>query len=1084
MILLTINDKKIEVEKGTTILRAAESAGIKIPTLCDHKALAPYGACRLCLVEISQNSRASSIQASCTYPASEGLVVQTDSERVLKTRRIMIELLLARRPDSEVIQRLAKEWGAQRGRIKSKQGECILCGLCVRMCEQRMGKAAIGFIGRGSNRTIGSPFGTPSEVCQICGACQFVCPTSNVMKADVAMREPVPIGDEYNADLVSRSAIYIPYPQAVPNKAAIDERFCVHQRSDACGICKEFCEAEAIDFEQKEERIDLNVGAVVLSPGYEVFDANSKEELGYSRYPNVMTAIEFERLLSASGPFEGHIQRPSDNTLPKKIAFIQCVGSRDVDRNYCSSVCCMYATKEAIIAKEHEQDIDCTIFYIDLRAFSKGFEAYYERAKELGIRYIRCKPSSIKQVPTTKDLRIQYQADDGKITAEEFNMVVLSTGLCPPKTGKDISERFSVKLNEHGFCHTEVFTPVESTQEGIYVCGPFTEPKDIPESVMQSSAAASKVLSLLKDAKGSLITQKEYPPQIDVEGQEPRIGVFVCHCGANIGGFLNVPDVVEYAKTLDNVVYATDNVYTCSNDTQEAMKEIIKEHNLNRVIVASCSPRTHEPLFRNTIREAGLNPYLFEMANIRDQCSWVHMEEPQKATRKAKDLVRMAVAKSRLLEPLEKASVGVTKAALVIGGGLAGMTAALEIANQDFQVYLVERDKELGGNLRNIHYLLNGEQPGEELRELIDKVQSHEKIRIFIDATIKAIEGFSGNFKTMVETNGKAEELEHGVVIVATGGKEYQPEEYLYGQDERAITQLEFENRLSSPTLALSGLKSVVMIQCVGSRDKDRPYCSRICCSEAVKNALKMKELNPSTNVYVLYRDIRTYGFRESYFRKAREKGVIFIRYEDDQKPQVVGQNGQLRITVTDSTLNMPISIGADLLVLSAAIVAEPENKSIAQFLKVPLNQDGFFLEAHMKLRPVDFASDGIFLCGLAHSAKSIDESIIQAQAAAGRASTILSRDSIELEANISSVIDKNCDGCAYCIDPCPYDALALIEYMRDGAIKKTVELNESACKGCGTCQATCPKQGILVKGFTLEQISAQVGAALEPVEI
>ncbi|MBA7606727.1 hypothetical protein ES703_13877 [subsurface metagenome] len=522
---------------------------------------------------------------------------------------------------------------------------------------------------------------------------------------------------------------------------------------------------------------------------------------------------------------------------------------------------------------------------------------------------------------------------------------------------------------------------------------------------------------------------------------------------------------------------------------------MIKEHNLNRVVVASCTPRTHEPLFRNTVREARLNSYLFEMANIRDQCSWVHMQEPERATQKSKDLVRMAVSKVRLLEPLQRRKVSVNHSALVIGGGLSGMSAAMEIAEQGYEVYLVEKEKQLGGNLKRIHFLLNGEKPQKQLASLIERVEGNDKIHLYTDTKISNIEGFFGNFKTTIETGSEKQkkgsgsnkkEINHGVVIVATGAQEYKPTEYLYGDNEKVMTQLELEKWLAvspesrKPSIDTRALKTVVMIQCVGSRDDERPYCSRVCCSEAVKNAIKIKEINPRANVFVLYRDMRTYGFRESYYTKARKMGVIFIRYEKDKKPEVVKQNGVLKVSLVDPILGMPVTINADLLVLSAATIPHPENKELAQMLKIPLDQDNFFLEAHMKLRPVDFATEGVFLCGLAHSAKSIEESITQACGAAARASTILSKETIELEANISQVIDENCDGCAYCIDPCPYNAITLIEYMKDGAIKKTVEVDESACKGCGVCQATCPKIGIFVRGFKLEQISAMVNAALE----
>jgi heterodisulfide reductase subunit A-like polyferredoxin len=850
-----------------------------------------------------------------------------------------------------------------------------------------------------------------------------------------------------------------------------------------CEECMKRCEAMAIVYDQKEERVEINVGSIILSPGYEVFDAAGKPEYGYGRFPNVIGALELERILSASGPFGGHVVRPSDHKEPKRIAFVQCVGSRDHERDYCSSICCMFATKEAIIAKEHVKDLEIDIFFMDMRTFSKGFDEYYERAKQLGVNYIRSRPASIEEDPKTRNLIVQYLIGDDRKASLEYDMVVLSVGMQPPKEADRIAKTFDIDLNEYHFCKTSAFQPVESKQKGIYLAGSFTEPKDIPETVMEASGAASKVLSLLKEARGSLIVKEEFPPEKDVLGEEPRVGVFVCNCGSNIGGFLNVPEIAEYARTLPNVVYVEDNLYTCSNDTQNKITEKIKEHNLNRVIVSACTPRTHEPLFRNTVRKAGLNPYLFEMANIRDQCSWVHMNEREKGTKKAKDLVRMAVAKARLLEPLKMMKVSVNKSALVIGAGLSGMTSALELADQGFKVYLLEKEKELGGYLRQIHYLLDGTKTNNELKSLVARVKENGNIELFTQAKIEKVDGFIGNFKTTISTNGTPKEIEHGAVIVATGAKEYMPTEYLYGKEERVITQLELEQKLTVNGGFGGGAgkspKNVVMIQCVGSRDDERPYCSRLCCNEAVKNALKIKEISPATHVYVLYRDVRTYGFKESYYTQARQKGVAFIRYEKDMKPEVSKNGAGLKVRVYDQTLGIPIEIAADWVVLSAGVVANDDNKTIGQFLKVPLNKDNFFLEAHMKLRPIDFATDGVFLTGMAHFPKGVEESIVQSQAASARAATVLSKDSIELEGTISKVVDENCDGCAFCVDPCPYKGITLIEYMRGDAIKKTIEVNEVLCKGCGTCMATCPKKGVFVKGFTLEQISAQVDAAL-----
>jgi len=871
-----------------------------------------------------------------------------------------------------------------------------------------------------------------------------------------------------------------------PEEAIAEAKRCL-----ACGICcdchlcETACQAHAIDYQQREETLKLSVGAIILAPGYELYDPTVKKELGYGRFPNVITSLEFERILSASGPYSGHVLRPYDHSEPRRIAFLQCVGSRDAEHDYCSSVCCMYATKEAIIAKEHlSQDLHCDVYFMDLRAFSKGFEQYYRRAQELGVRYIRSRVPVIEEVAGTRNLIVRYLGEGDQKLAAEYDLVVLSVGMQPPKNVEKLALRFGVALNGFNFCATSPFRPADSSRKGIYVAGPFAEPKDIPETVMQASAAASQVLSELSEARGTLISPKVYPPEKPVADQEPRLGVFVCHCGTNIAGVVDVPAVVEYAKTLPNVAYAENNLYTCSNDTQELIRAKISEHNLNRVVVASCSPRTHEPLFRNTLREAGLNPYLFEMANIRDQCSWVHMHEPEKATEKSKDLVRMAVAKARMLEPLTRRSVAIEKSGLVIGGGISGMTAALALAQQGFDAYLVEKQSELGGHLRDVRYLLNGEGPQEELKRIRTRVRLNHRIHVFTRAAIEGIDGTIGDFRTKISANGKSTEVRHGVVIVATGAQPYEPKEYLYARDARVLTQRELEQRLASgdPFLSPDGnraARTVVMIQCVGSREDAHPYCSRVCCSEAIKNALMIKTVSPETHVYVLYRDIRTYGFKESYYTEARKRGVVFVRYDEAAKPEVSPNGHGLNVAVVDQTLGMPIAISADFVVLSAGIHPNEGNKQIAQFLKIPLNAEGFFLEAHMKLRPVDFMTDGVFLCGLAHSPKTVEESMVQAQAAAARAAIILSRDTIEMEANISEVVDANCDGCAYCVDTCPFKAITLLEYMWQGSIKKAVEANETVCKGCGCCEATCPKKGIFVRGFTLDQIEAQIHAAL-----
>jgi heterodisulfide reductase subunit A len=1080
MITLTIDDKKVEVEEGSTILQAAEKLDIKIPTLCHHKSLKPYGACRVCLVEVGSEGRSFWLQTSCTYEAADGQIVHTNSERVQNTRKIVLELMLARCPDTPAIVELAKEYGVEETRFPKKNDDCILCGLCTRICEERMGVGAVSFANRGSHRKVGVPYDKLSPICIACGACQVVCPTDCIDLADVQENKVRPIPSDYDMGMAPRPSIYIPFPQAIPKVAVIDRDRCMHYLKGVCGSCEDYCEAGAIDYLQEDEIEEVSVGAVVLSPGFDLFDPELKKELGYDRYPNVVSSLEFERLMSASGPYLGEVRRPSDEEHPKKMAFIQCVGSRDEENDYCSSVCCMYATKQAIIAKEHEPDLECTIFFIDMRAFGKGFEAYYNRAEELGIRYIRCRPSSVKEVPGTKNLRIQYQTADNELAVEEFDLVVLSAGLRPPAEVDSISEKFGIELDEKGFAVTKPFSPIETSKDGVYVCGPFAGPKDIPETVMEASASAAGAMTLLSDVRGTLIEHKEYPPEKDVSGQEPRIGVFVCHCGKNIGGVADVPSIAEYASTLPNVVFTEDNLYTCSTDSQDLIKDMIKDHDLNRVIVASCSPRTHEPLFQNTCREAGLNEYLFEMANIRDHNTWVHMNEPEAATQKAKDLVRMAVAKSRLLEPLQKGSLKINNDALVVGGGMAGMTASLYLADQGFHVYLVEKEKELGGNFRHIHTLTSGQDPQKQMAETIERVNSHPNIDIHLESTLAEVNGSVGHFETTIAHNGDKTEVAHGAVVVATGATEYEPTEYLYGQNPRVITQHTLEEWIANDSPELQKVKSVAMIQCVGSREEERPYCSRICCSQAVKNSIVIRDKFPNTDAYILYRDIRTYGFLERKYHEAREKGVRFMRYSVDHKPEVTAKPDGLSISCLDQILNTKLNIDCDLIVLAPAIVPRGDADDVGKLFKVPLNQDRFFLEAHMKLRPVDFATDGVFMCGLAHSPKSIEESISQASAAASRASTLLSKEELELDATISEVIDDNCDGCAYCIDPCPYVALTLFEYMYKGEIKKTVDRNEALCKGCGVCMATCPKMGIFVRSFKPEQLGVMVEAALE----
>jgi len=894
------------------------------------------------------------------------------------------------------------------------------------------------------------------DACTGCGICAEKCPMETQ--------------DEYNEGMRRRKAIYVMYPQAVPLVYSIDKDLCI-----GCGICMEECRANAVEYARGDELREVNVGSVILCPGFDEFDASLKKEYGYGEYKNVLSSIEFERLLSATGPYFGAVFRPSDGDVPKRVAFLQCVGSRDdkVGNTYCSSVCCMYSLKEAIIAGEHTEGLNTEIFFMDIRAVGKEFEDYRKRAEEeYGVKIHRgTRVASVEEIPETGDLIVRYSEGD-QLKEEIFNMVVLAVGLCPSKTNKELQESFGVDLNKYGFCETNTWDPLATNREGIFVSGAFAAPKDIPTSVAEASGVAAKAASVISEARNTLAVEKEFPEEMDVSEEEPRIGAFICHCGINIGGVVKVPEIVEYAKSLPNVVYAEENLYTCSADTQEKIKEMIKEHNLNRVLVASCTPRTHEPLFQNTIKEAGLNPYLFELANIRDQCSWIHMHEPEKATQKAKDLVRMGIAKVRLVEPLSRSELPVDQSALVIGGGLAGMSAALEFTAQGFPVDLVEKADELGGNLKQVYVVQDGKTGKEYANELISKVMADDKITVHLNTMVEDVTGFVGNFK--VTTNQG--EIETGSIIVATGAEEYKPTEYFYGEDDRVVTQRELGQMLTEKPL---DAKTVAMIQCVGSRTEDNPMCSRICCSTAMNNAISVKKQNPGTEVFVFFKDIRTYGFREDLYREAGELGVKFIRMNEDAMPEVTKEGDKLQVSAYDCILGEEVAVNADLVALAAGIRPHEGNEALAMMLKVPTSKDGFFLEAHMKLRPVDFATEGIYLAGLAHWPKFADETIAQAAGAAARAMTVISKDTLETEGIIAAVNEDLCDGCGICEGQCEYKAIEIQDVQgKEG--EKIAVVNEGLCKGCGCCVAACPSGAMEQRGFKTNQMIAMIDAALE----
>jgi heterodisulfide reductase subunit A len=893
---------------------------------------------------------------------------------------------------------------------------------------------------------------------------------------------PVKIPDPFNQNLSLNKAVHIYFSQAVPLVTYIDDT-CLYLKDKTCSICKGVCENDAINFNQTPEKVEIKVGAIVLSPGFETFDPKIRGDYGYGTYENVVTSLDFERLLCATGPHEGHILRPSDKSHPQKIAWIHCVGSRQVNpggNTYCSAVCCSYTQKQVILAKDHLPEMQASIFHNDIRSYGKDFERFYQRAEKLpGVKFIRSYVSVSGEDPVTKNVKIRYSTTDGGVKEDEFELVVLSVGLNPPKDAKRFGQMFGIELGPQGFCKVNPVNPLETTRPGVFISGAFRGPMDIPEAVMTASAAGALSGQLLQSRRGRLSTPRVYPIEKDVTQEEPKVGVFVCRCGANIGRVVDVPGIVEYSRTLPNVVHVEESLFACATNTAKAIGDTIKEKGLNRVVVAACTPRTHEPLFRDTLREAGINQYFFDMANIREHCSWVHSKEQADATKKAKDIVRMSVARATMLEPLDEFALPVNKAALVVGGGVAGMTSALTLAEQGFQTYLIERAPDLGGMARRIRFTVEGLDVQAYLKDLIKRTYRHQLIRVITDATITNVEGYVGNFVTKVKSKGRVQEIKHGAAIIATGADEYKPTEYLYGKDARVMTQLELEEKIYSGDETVRSAQSIVMIQCVGCRQEDRNYCSRVCCSGAMKNALKLKSVNKDMDIYVLFRDMRTYGFNEDYYLEASSKDVKFIRYEPQDKPLVEslqeGGRSVLRVSATDPILGKRLTLDADAIVLAAAVIPSAGAEDTARLFKVPLSPDGFFQEAHVKLRPVDFAAEGVYLCGTAQYPKHLSEVISQAYGAAGRALTLLTHDTVVASGSVCEVNEASCVSCGACITACTYGAIEFHDTPRG---KKAV-INAVLCKGDGLCNAKCPTGAVSLKHYTNDEVFGQIEAAL-----
>ena len=870
--------------------------------------------------------------------------------------------------------------------------------------------------------------------------------------------------------------MHVYFSQAIPLVSYIDDS-CLYLKEKKCDICRSVCQAGAIDFRQKPVKTNINVGAVILSAGITPFDPSAREEYGYTKYQNVVTSMDYERLLSSTGPYEGKVLRATDKKQPKKIAWIQCVGSRRVtegDNSYCSGVCCTYTQKQVILTKDHEPESECKIFHNDIRAFGKDFERYFQRAEGLeGVEFIRSYASVAGENPETHDIRVRYATADEGVKEEEFEMVVLSVGLNPPKAYKEISDKFGIEITSHGFAKTDSSNPVKTNRPGIFVSGAFLGPTDVPESVFTASAAGSQTGELLGYRRGNLDQKRVYPEQRDVSKEEPRVGVFVCHCGANISSVVDVTSVVDYALTLPSVVYATQQLFSCATNSARDITDLAVEKGLNRVVIAACSPRTLEPLFHDTLREAGLNPYYLDMANIREHCSWVHSKQKEDATTKAMDTVRMSVARASRLESLQEFDLPVNKTALVVGGGVAGMTCALSMAKQGHEIELIEKAKDLGGMARRLHTTIEGLDVQTYLDNLIQEVYQNPLIHVSHEAVIKEVDGYIGSFTTTIETEGQIKEIKHGASVLAIGAEEYKPTEYLYGQNKNVFTHMEIEEEIAKGNETVINAEILVMIQCVGSRNEERNYCSRVCCSHAVKNALELKEKNPEMRIYILFRDVRTYGLREDAYKQAMEMGVQFIRYTPEDAPQVEeakeGGKDVIRVTVLDPILGQRLELDADVLSLAAAVIPAESTPEIAGMFKAALSPDQFFKEAHVKLKPVELATDGVFLCGLAHYPKHIPETINQAYGAAGRVMTLLSKETVTTSGTVARIDYNTCVGCQTCLPLCPYNA---ISYNSE---KRVCFVNQVLCKGCGNCASACPSHSATLLGYKPEQVLAQI---------
>ncbi len=922
--------------------------------------------------------------------------------------------------------------------------------------------------------------------CVGCGLCEAKCPASNTVVSSFYDKK--------------RVAIYQPAVNGIPRGYVVDEAACLFFKDGSCRICERLCPKGAIDLGASPKEMAIEVQGVILAPGASPFNPTALSRYGYGALKDVVTTIEFEALINPGGVTGGRIVRPSDGTSPKRIAWIQCVGSRQtnpVNRPYCSSVCCTVSIKQALVARQLIRPApDTDIYFIDIMAHQKGAERYYQCAQESGVRFVNSRPSGVI-LKKSGGLAIEtYSQADGRRT-REYDLVVLSVGLEAGRGIKELAQIFGIETDCFGFNMPLLLGAEHTSAKRIFACGTFNGPKSIQGSVIEGSAAAAHLRCALGQGLMEIPQKRKESPQkmqSAISLSPVRIGIFVCSCGTNISEVIDVEALVGLLeKEGSSAVHIEALSFACAPDGANLISKAIREKGLNRVVIAACSPRSHEPIFRHALQQAGLHPSLLVIANIREQVAWAHWDNPYGGLERAKDQIIMAIKKAEVLSPVEIREYPVTRSVLVLGGGVTGMSAAAILAESGVKVYLVEKAKRLGGNALSLLETWRGRPVAKIVRGLERRLRRNPLVRIFLNSTVEELEGYTGNFTSYIKEgtfSARLEPVVHGALVVATGAKESTPVDYLYGNHPAILTHQELDRLLLKDGVA--GFKkgqSVVFIQCVGSCSDKRPYCSRVCCTHSVKRAIFLKEKFPHLDIHVLYTHMRTYGQRDHFYRQAMEMGIKFSRFHLDNPPKVsivteldrqFRPAQTIRVEFFHELLQSKRVLHPDFLILASAIEADAQgNDRLSKLLKVPLGTDGFFQEMHLKLRPCELRRDGFFVAGLAHYPKEVEESMSQAAAAAGKTLAFLSQEKVRPDKMTARLLVHRCDGCGLCLDACPEKALTLCQFVFQGEVKHMAEVDESLCTGCGACTAVCPKDGIGVPGYMPDEITAQIKALL-----